>query len=334
MSTPPRISVIVPNYNYARYLEIRLNSIFQQTRQDFEVIYLDDASTDGSKEEYERLAGDPRMRAVFNTSNSGSAFAQWNKGVKEARGEFIWIAEADDIADERLLEVLTRRLENDPQCGIAYCASQFIDEDGKVTGRAEDELNPLDAKRWHHDFENNGRDECARYLIQRNTIFNASAVVFRKEAYLKAGCADEQLKLCGDWITWARMLYHCNVAYTGEPLNHFRKHAQSVRSTTSDARHVWESYCVVNDILKHVTVEKPLRDKVFDRLAKAWILAVMPKENAAGRRYNRAIYRAARGADKNLHSRLRKNMTAFLRERTGTRLNRFTTQGRKGAASS
>ena len=241
MSTSPRISVIVPNFNYARYLEIRLNSIFNQTRQDFEVIYLDDASTDNSREEYERLAGDPRMRAIFNQRNSGVAFRQWNKGVREARGEFIWIAEADDVADPRLLEVLIQRLESDPQCGIAYCASQFIDEQGNVTGRAEDELSSLDADRWHHDFVSQGRDECSRYLIQRNTIFNASAVVFRREVYLQAGEADENLKLCGDWITWAKMLFHSNLAYVAEPLNSFRRHGQSVRSNTSHARHVWES---------------------------------------------------------------------------------------------
>src|SRR5690606_4865216 len=106
MSASPRVSVIVPNYNYARYLEKRLQSIFDQTFQDFELLYLDDASTDDSEAVFARFAGDPRVRAFRNQTNGGNVFKQWNKGVREAKGEYIWLAEADDLAAPRLLEVL------------------------------------------------------------------------------------------------------------------------------------------------------------------------------------------------------------------------------------
>ena len=101
-----RSGVIVPNYNHARFLRQRLDSILAQTFQDFELILLDDCSTDESRTILEEYARDPRVRLDFNEVNSGSPFKQWNKGVRFARGKYVWIAESDDYADPRLLEAL------------------------------------------------------------------------------------------------------------------------------------------------------------------------------------------------------------------------------------
>ena len=93
----PQVSVIVPNYNHASYLRQRIESIINQTYQDFELIILDDCSTDHSKEIIESYRNHPRVnQIVYNTENSGSTFKQWNKGVELAEGECIWFAESDD----------------------------------------------------------------------------------------------------------------------------------------------------------------------------------------------------------------------------------------------
>ena len=102
----PTVSVIVPNYNHARFLPQRIESILRQTYQDFELILLDDCSTDDSRAVLSQYASEPRVRIQFNEVNSGSTFRQWNKGVRLARGKYVWIAESDDYADERLLERL------------------------------------------------------------------------------------------------------------------------------------------------------------------------------------------------------------------------------------
>ncbi|HVB58282.1 MAG TPA: glycosyltransferase family 2 protein, partial [Candidatus Acidoferrales bacterium] len=99
----PTVSVIVPNYNHARFLRKRIDSVLQQTFQDFELILLDDCSTDDSRSILSSYAGDPRIRIEFNDANSGSTFKQWNKGVRLARGKYVWIAESDDYAGEKLL---------------------------------------------------------------------------------------------------------------------------------------------------------------------------------------------------------------------------------------
>ena len=102
----PRVSIIVPNFNHEPYLAQRLDSIFGQVEQDFELIFLDDASTDRSLEVFERYADDPRVRAVFNETNSGCPFVQWNRGFELARGEFVWLAESDDFAEPDFLSAL------------------------------------------------------------------------------------------------------------------------------------------------------------------------------------------------------------------------------------
>src|SRR6516162_5433847 len=115
-----RVSVIVPNYNHAKYLRRRVDSILAQTYQDFELILLDDCSTDESREILASYANNPRVRTEFNVRNSGSTFKQWNKGVRATHGKYVWIAESDDYADERLLETLVARLEAEPNVALCY----------------------------------------------------------------------------------------------------------------------------------------------------------------------------------------------------------------------
>ncbi len=128
----PKVTVITPNYNHARYLPQRLESILNQTFQDFELIILDNASTDNSREVIESYKKDPRVRAIFNAENNGSTFKQWNLGLSHANGEYIWFAESDDYADPTLLATLVDRLDRHPNVGLAFCQSWAVDEDSNI----------------------------------------------------------------------------------------------------------------------------------------------------------------------------------------------------------
>src|SRR5438128_6391640 len=99
----PRVTVIIPNFNHAPYLERRISSVLNQTYQDFEIIYIDDASTDESALVFAKFSSDRRIKAIINETNGGIPFKQWNKGVRLAQGEYIWIAESDDYADRNFL---------------------------------------------------------------------------------------------------------------------------------------------------------------------------------------------------------------------------------------
>jgi len=227
----PKVSVIVPNYNHAPYLERRFNSIFGQTYQDFEVIILDDCSTDNSREVLETYRNHPKVsQFVFNEKNSGSTFKQWNKGVAMAKGEYIWIAESDDEAEFEFLHTLVPKLEENPNVGIAYCQSNRVDETSKIIVHNDTWTDDIDIKKWKEDYVSDGKKECLDALIYKNTIPNASAVIFRRSVFLKAGGGCENMRLCGDWLTWSKMLEVSDIYFSKKTLNKFRFHELNART--------------------------------------------------------------------------------------------------------
>lgn len=245
--TAPLVSVVVPSYNHAPFLERRMASVLGQSLADLEVILLDDASTDGSRAICERFAaGDARVRFFANDANSGSPFVQWNRGVREARGAYVWIAESDDDADPRLLATLVDRLERTPGAVVACAGSLVVDAEDRRLGAWSDELARFDPSRWTRDFVASGREECARFLVRENTLPNASGVVFRRSAWHAAGGADESLRIAGDWKLWATMLLEGDLAFVAEPLNRFRRHAQTVRGTLRASRQFEEAVAVTS----------------------------------------------------------------------------------------
>ncbi len=269
----PTVSVVVPNYNHARYLRKRIESVLGQTYQDFEVILLDDCSTDESRSIIGEHENDPRVRIELNEENSGSTFKQWNKGVGLARGKYIWIAESDDYADEHLLERLVSRLDGEPDIVLAYCRSWRVSADGEVNGFLDSNLSDLDPKRWTADFAADGREECRNYLVQRNTIPNASAVLFRREIYERVNGADENLRLCGDWKLWAAMALTGRIGYVGQPLNYFRFHELSVRVRSQRFGADVEEYReVIRWIVERVTPPEADRTKICEDLLKRTLL--------------------------------------------------------------
>lgn len=229
----PKVSVIVPNYNHAPYLKKRFDSIFAQTYQDFELIILDDCSTDNSREVLDKYRNHPKVsQFVYNEKNSGSTFKQWNKGVALAKGEYIWIAESDDEAEPEFLETLVPKLDANSNVGIAYCQSFWIDEESKIFQDNLSWTNDIDNERWKKDYLNDGRQEIESALVYKNTIPNASAVVFRKNVFLKAGGGFVKMRLCGDWMTWFQMLQKADIYYSCKHLNRFRFHTQNARTYT------------------------------------------------------------------------------------------------------
>jgi hypothetical protein len=271
-NTPnPKVSVIVPNYNHARFLRQRLDSIMGQTFQDFELILLDDCSIDDSQSILSKYADDPRVRLEFNAVNSGSTFKQWNKGVELARGEFVWIAESDDYADKRLLERLVPMLDAEPSSVLAYCRSWRVLADGQTSGFLDSDYTKVETPRWAEDFWADGREECQNYLVQRNTIPNASAVLFRKEVYVRVGGADESLVFCGDWKLWAAMALTGRIGYLGEPLNYFRFHDTSVRANSQRLGVGPIEYLeVIRWILQRVTPSDAVRRNLCEDVYSIW----------------------------------------------------------------
>jgi glycosyltransferase involved in cell wall biosynthesis len=275
--TIPKVSVIVPSYNHARFLHRRVQSILRQTFQDFELILLDDGSTDESRTILSEYASDPRVRLELNEVNSGGAFRQWNRGVSLAKGKYVWIAESDDAAEPHLLQYLVPVLEDNPSVTFAYCRSQCISAEDQVLGFADAiYLSSFDARRWTTDFYADGQEECRTHLVRCNTVPNASAVLFRKMAYERVGGADESMHLCGDWKLWASLALVGQVAYIAKSLNYFRIHQASVTSSVDKASvHVLEWLRVIRWILERVTPTDATLKTVYEYQANRWVPAVL-----------------------------------------------------------
>lgn len=271
----PTVTAVVPNYNHARYLRQRIDTILTQTYQDFELILLDDASTDDSRAILQEYASDARVRLEFNGKNSGSTFKQWNKGVSLARGKYVWIAESDDYADARFLERLVPALEADPATVISYCRSRRVDGD-QIAGFADPLLDPADLLRWSADFWSDGEELCRRYSALANVVRNASSAVFRRAAYEQVGGADESLRLCGDWKLWASIACRGRVRYTSDPLNCYRFHSGSAWGKNADAAlETAEVLHVVRHVMDKVHPDDAVRERACQRLARGWVLVLL-----------------------------------------------------------
>ncbi|HEY8587566.1 MAG TPA: glycoside hydrolase family 99-like domain-containing protein [Rhodanobacter sp.] len=243
----PRVSVVVPNFNYARYLTERLACIGAQSVPIYEIIILDDGSSDDSVETIQRLRQSlrPEPRIVVNRANSGSVFRQWQHGVQLARGDYVWIAEADDLAMPDFLERMLRGMAADDDVVIGYCQSEAIDEQGRLL--MADYLpytNDLSTDRWKCSYVASGAQEVDGALGIKNTIPNVSAVLFRRQVL--SDVMDRQLaqvlryKVAGDWLVYLYILQAGKVFYDPHVSNRHRRHRDSVTQGTASSAHYRE----------------------------------------------------------------------------------------------
>ncbi|WP_426955937.1 glycosyltransferase family 2 protein [Muricoccus radiodurans] len=232
-----RVSVVVPNYRYARFIVPRLASIFAQTHPPHEVIVLDDASPDRSVEVIEAAAahnGWP-IRLVASGTNSGNVQRQWRAGLDLCGGDLVWIAEADDLSDPRFLETLVAALRDDPGAILGFTDSTAIDPEGRVTRPDHKAYFRMlgdgtlleDAAMPAERFRN-------RFLYPRNLLLNVSSALWRRGALERAfealGEEAYDFVLAGDWRLYAAACgFGGTVHYRAAPLNQHRAHDGSVR---------------------------------------------------------------------------------------------------------
>jgi glycosyltransferase involved in cell wall biosynthesis len=218
----PAVSVIIPNYNHAEYLEKRIESVLQQTYRDFEIILLDDCSDDDSFIIINKYIKHPKVsKTIVNEKNDGSAVRQWEKGISESTGKYIWIAESDDFADKTLLETLVSELES-KNVGITYCGSHYVNE------RNDNIYEPADIK---EDSVSTGENFIRTKMIYGNSIYNSSAVVFKRE--LIKNLKFPRMKYCGDWLFWVKILQITNISVIEKKLNYYRRHENSVSNKSN-----------------------------------------------------------------------------------------------------
>jgi GT2 family glycosyltransferase len=224
------VSAIVPCYNHARYLDERIGSILRQRVLPSEIIALDDGSTDdglATLERWQRISPVP-FKLVRNESNSGSPFGQWARGVTLARSELVWIAESDDSSSPHFLERLLPYFADD-RLALAYAESRVIGAQGEwLADSYRFYTDSLSSRKWLSAYVEEGDAEIDQALAIKNTIPNASAVVFRRAILVRHLPSIESFGYCGDWLAYLRCLQDGRVAYHPEALNSHRQSSGSV----------------------------------------------------------------------------------------------------------
>jgi cellulose synthase/poly-beta-1,6-N-acetylglucosamine synthase-like glycosyltransferase len=223
-----------------------LESIFRQTIPVYEVIVLDDASSDDSRAVIEQVAHQHGrdIRLLVNDNNSGSVMRQWARGAREASGELVWIAEADDMPEPKLLETLVAMFGS--RTLMAFADSTPVDDDGKTLERSyKTYYRRFHGNAFEASFNCDAAAFATRFLATANIILNVSAVLFRREALLDV--QDQKLdelathRFAGDWITYLSICCQPGeVAYCARTLNKHRRHEASATHRTALAAHLAE----------------------------------------------------------------------------------------------
>lgn len=206
----PRVSVLLTCYNHLDYLPAALDSVMAQTFTDYEVICLDDGSSDGTRE---WLSARPEpLKLVFNDENLGT-YGTLNVGLKHATGEFIAVLNDDDLWASTKLEQQVALMDADAKIGLVHTDGQFIDGKGEVF-----EGSPLGFA-----FPRTETGDVLLGLVYANKII-ASAVLARRECFNKLGGFNEAYFGSGDWEMWLRIAEAYDIGYIDDNLTSYRVH--------------------------------------------------------------------------------------------------------------
>jgi glycosyltransferase involved in cell wall biosynthesis len=222
------LTVLVPNYNSARYLPSTLATLLAQTLRDFSLIVLDNRSTDGAAEAAQAIS-DPRLRVVCANEHVGMV-ANWNRALELVDTPFFALCHSDDLYEPTYLKVLLRLLQGHPSAFIAHCKVTTIDENAEVThSPAESYKDSF----WPADdpYERSQRDELQ--ALRRGNYILMPAVMYRTEAVRRIGTFREEFSFAADWDYWLRgVLAGYTIVGTHQRLVRYRRHPEMTTRQT------------------------------------------------------------------------------------------------------
>ncbi|MFD2036375.1 glycosyltransferase family 2 protein [Belliella marina] len=270
------VSIIVPIYNQQHYIENRLLSIFNQKYQEFEVIILDDFSSDKSWEVIKKYENHSKVTACIRTKvNSKSPFGRWKEGFELSKGELIWIAEGDDISDDKFLMNLVPYF-SDEEVVVAHSRSYVFrgSQNNKTLNGWWDSLSPFI---WKENFILEGKVLLRNYGRFKCPIVNVSSAIFRKDV-LDDVNVPITYRYAGDWFFWGQLFKKGKVAFFSEPLNYIRIHNKS--ATSKSLSNHWIKLIENTKVAKELTESLSLNFK-YD-VKYEWLLIMWKKQIKKG----------------------------------------------------
>lgn len=239
----PTVSVIIPAFNAMPHLPQTIESVLQQTFNDFEILIIDDASTDSTVEWISQIK-DHRIHLIQQTKNQGPNAAR-NLGINSAKGDYIAFLDADDIWEPAKLFKQVEILERDTHISLIYTSATIINEKGQATGRV---------------FMARKEGDVWESLIQGNFVDCPSSVIVRRDCFNRVGLFDVNFRCFEDWEMWIRIAKTYKFAAIGEPLVKFRM----VANSNSKNYHLMETsfYQVIDKVFESESAELlPLKER-------------------------------------------------------------------------
>ena len=204
----PMITVVLPSYNSMRYIAETMETVLNQTYQDFEVLVVNDGSTDGTPNWVDQLSQrEPKVRMV-SQANQGLAGARCT-GVINARGKYIAFIDDDDLWEPTKLEKQVNSLESNPQAGLCYTWTALADSNGKATGRV---------------IASNAEGNVWQQMTEMNIVCCGSTPMIRRSCFDEVGLFDHQISPSDDWDMWWRIAAKYEFTVIKEPLIRYRQH--------------------------------------------------------------------------------------------------------------
>jgi len=266
----PQISVIIPAYNASLTIGDTINSVLKQTFSDFELIIINDGSTDSTLQILNSI-NDPKI-SVYTIQNSGPSAAR-NKGIELARGEFISFIDADDLWSEDKLEKQLSLLLNDKEYSVAYSLTIYIDEDGK-------HLHPMTSVNY--------QGNVYPKIILNNFVGSGSNILVRKSVFYKAGVFNAKLTYGEEWDLLIRLSRICKFAEVKEHQIFYRQNLLSLSSSIQDMERDIKK--IIDNTFKHSPEEfKNLKSKSLSYLYSYISYLYLTRQNEVNWKYKSIV---------------------------------------------
>jgi len=267
------VTVCVPCFNCRRYLDKAVDSVFGQSHANWELIIVDDGSTDGSAELIRGFqVRDPvRVKPLLLARNMGVAHAR-NQAIAKARGAYIALLDADDCMRPPRLETQLRHLEQNPELAAVFSLIDYIDQDGNKAFPREELFSPRTS-------------QLRRHLLKGNCL-NAPSAMMRTKPLKDVGLFNPGIRTVEDYDLWMRILEHYEIALLPERLTEYRIHGENVSAIDKPrSQHLANRYETA--IIKiRATLRWPL-DKLFDFRHASGSPGRLEEEGAAYRQLSR-----------------------------------------------
>ena len=254
----PLVSIVFTSYNHVEYLRQAILSIINQTYANIEIIIVDDCSNDGSQLILKEYESNERIKLIFRDVNSGSYVLASNYGLKYANGEYVVFAQCDDFSESEQIEQLVEGALNNESCGVIFSSSNMVDENGSIF--SNDYVGRESRFKSHVN-----RDplilghEMSNFLAFSCVIPNLSAALIKKELLTNLGGLSKAFIVVSDWNLWLDISQVTNFFYIRKPLNNFRQHNTTIRSSVKMQLQIIEIFSMFQN---HVKLNSLSKDKV------------------------------------------------------------------------